>query len=207
MFLPGGFGGPVVIPKIYNGKNRTFFYVAQEAYRQHTPVTNLFALPTALEKTGNFSASSVTIYNPLSTRACIASDNCPSGVTQVRAPFAGNMIPASMINPIGQNIINYLPNPQRTGPTDSTNFTGTDSLFDRADEYTYKLKEDVTQTFHLTGSFMYYKSHEPNGNPLGTAAGGSGSAFRRIDRCNSALALRRGRRGGERKKGGDKQTN
>lgn len=171
----GSMGGPVVIPKIYNGKNKTFFWVASEAYRQHTPVTNNFALPTALEKEGNFSQSSVVIYNPMSTRACTATDNCPAGVTQVRVPFAGNIIPASMINPIGQAIINYLPNPQTHTATDATNFTGVDSLFDRADQYTYKLEHSVTEWFKLTGSFLYYKSREPGGNPLGIVAGSTTS--------------------------------
>ncbi len=108
----GGMGGPVYIPKVYNGKNKTFFYVAQEAYRQHTPLTNKFEMPTALEKTGNFTQSGVTIYDPSTTRACTSADNCPSGVSQIRTPFPGNVIPASQINPIGQNIINVLPNSQ-----------------------------------------------------------------------------------------------
>jgi len=171
----GGMGGPVVIPKVYNGKNRTFFYIASEAYRQHTPVTNSFALPTALEKTGDFSQSSVVIYDPLSARPCVASDNCPSGVSQVRIPFGGNKIPLEQISTIGRNIINYLPNPQVKTATDAINFTGTDSLFDRADEYTYKLEHSVTERFRLTGSFMYYKSREPGGNPLGIVAGSTTS--------------------------------
>ncbi len=171
----GGMGGPIYIPKVYNGKNKTFFYVASEAYRQHTPVTNSFALPTALERTGNFSQSSVTIFDPNSTRACTTTDNCPTGVTQVRVPFAGNTIPGTAINPIGRNIINYLPNPQIPSATDSTNFTGNDSLFDRADEYTYKLEHSLTEKIRLTGSFMYYKSREPGGNPLGILPGSSPS--------------------------------
>ncbi len=171
----GGMGGPVWIPKVYNGKNKTFFYVAQEAYRQHTPVTNQFALPTALEKTGDFSKSSVIIYDPLSTHPCAASDNCPAGVSQVRSPFQGNVIPGTMINPIGRNIINYLPNPQVSSATDATNFTGVDSLFDRADEYTYKVEHSITDWFRLTGSFLYYKSREPGGNPLGIVAGSTTS--------------------------------
>lgn len=171
----GAMGGPIVIPKVYNGKNRTFFWIASEAYRQHTPVTNNFALPTALEKQGNYSQSNVIIYNPLSTRACAPSDNCPAGVSQVRVPFGGNIIPGSMINAIGQNIINYLPNPEVKSSTDATNFTGVDSLFDRADQYTYKLEHSVTDWFRLTGSFMYYKSREPGGNPLGIVAGSTTS--------------------------------
>ena len=50
----GQIGGPIYIPKVYNGKNKTFFSAASEAYRQHTPVTNLFEVPSALEKTGRW---------------------------------------------------------------------------------------------------------------------------------------------------------
>jgi hypothetical protein len=171
----GGMGGPVYIPKVYDGRNKTFFYVASEAYRQHTPVTNGFALPTALEKTGDFSQSTVTVYDPNSTRACVATDNCPAGVTQIRTPFPGNKIPPTLINPVGQAIINYLPNPQVASATDAINYTGSDSLFDRADEYMYKAEHLVTNWFRLSGSFLYYKSREPGGNPLGIVAGSTTS--------------------------------
>ena len=179
----GGMGGPVYIPKIYNGKNKTFFYVAQEAYRQHTPVTIQYEVPTALEKTGNFSQSNVTIYNPSTTRPCTSADNCPSGVSQVRTPFAGNAIPPDQINPIGRNIINVLPNPTNpSAGTDTLNYTGNDSLFDRADEYIYKVEHSVTNWFRLTGSFVYYKSREPGGNALGIPEGsGSYLLFRHVD--------------------------
>lgn len=171
----GGAGGPIYIPKVYNGKNKTFFYVAQEAYRQHTPVTNPFALPTALEKQGNFSKSTVTIFDPMSARACAAADNCPSGVSQVRTPYPGNVIPATAINPIGANIINYLPNPQVASATDAINYTGVDSLFDRADEYMGKIEQIATDWLRFSGSFLYYKSREPGGNPLGIVAGSTTS--------------------------------
>ena len=171
----GGAGGPMYIPKVYNGKNKTFFYVAQEAYRQHTPVTNQFALPTALEKQGNFSKSTVTIFDPMSAHACAAADNCPSGVSQVRTPYPGNIIPATAINPIGANIVNYLPNPQVPSATDANNYTGVDSLFDRADEYMGKIEQIVTEWLRFSGSFLYYKSREPGGNPLGIVAGSTTS--------------------------------
>ena len=65
-------GGPIVIPKIYNGKNRTFFWITGEGYRQSEGAGTTLAVPTALEKTGDFSQSKYTngslqtIYNPLS---------------------------------------------------------------------------------------------------------------------------------------------
>lgn len=183
----GGYiGGPVIIPKLYNGKNKTFFFVAQEAYRENEPLTNSWAVPTAQERVGNFSQSSVVVYNPFSSTTCTASSNCPAGVTTIRTPFPGNIIPASMLNPVGLAIASYLPLPTVSGvPTGSNNYTNTATLFNRADQYDYKVEHSVTDWFRLTGSFMYYKSREPGGNTLGTeATGGSAGPYllyRRVD--------------------------
>ena len=183
----GKIGGPVTIPKIYNGRNKTFFFVAQEAYREHQPYTVNYALPTAAERAGDFSLAGFPIFDPLSTRACAAADNCPSGVSAVRTPFAGNLIPGNRLNPVAAAMLNpqYIPLPQvNTAKTVDTNdFTGSDSLYNRADQYIFKLEEDVAQWLRLTGSFLYYKSREPGGNPLGTIAGSSGSylLYRHVD--------------------------
>ena len=56
----GSIGGPVVIPKLYNGKNKTFFWVTGEAYRQSEAASTSLAVPTALEKAGDFSQSFYT---------------------------------------------------------------------------------------------------------------------------------------------------
>ena len=183
----GHAGGPVVIPKVYNGRNKTFFFVAQEGYREHQPYSVLYALPTAAERAGDFSKAGLAIYDPFSTHTCQASDNCPSGVSAVRTPFAGNLIPASQINPVGAAMLNplYIPLPQNNSAktVDTNDFTGTDSLFNRADEYIFKVEENPAQWLRLTGSFLYYKSREPGGNPLGTIAGSSGSylLYRHVD--------------------------
>jgi hypothetical protein len=191
----GSFGGPVIIPKVYNGKNKTFFWVATESYRQKSPLSDQYALPTALERAGNYSQSSTTIYNPLSARPCAATDNCPSGVTQIRTPFAGNIIPSTFINPVGAAILGYLPNPQRTSNTDANNFTGIDTLTDRADEYTAKGDQIIRDWWKVSASYMHYKSREPGGNTLGTLPGASGNGpyllFRKVDATavNSIMTL------------------
>src|SRR5205085_2943984 len=67
------FGGRVQIPKIYSGKNRTFFWLAWEGYSDTQSNSSKFATPTALERIGDFSQSKAPggglnmIYNPLST--------------------------------------------------------------------------------------------------------------------------------------------
>ncbi len=60
----GSIGGPVVVPHLYNGRNKTFFFLAEEGMRNPQVVTSYYQVPTALERAGDFSQSNVTIYNP-----------------------------------------------------------------------------------------------------------------------------------------------
>jgi len=107
----GSVGAPVVIPKLYNGRNRTFFWVAMEGYRQKSPLSQNLAVPTAAEREGDFSRSYAssgqlqTIYDPLSTTT-------GAGGAVVRTPFAGNIIPANRLNPVGVAMASYFPQPQ-----------------------------------------------------------------------------------------------
>ncbi len=95
----GAFGGPIRIPKLYNGKNRTFFYAAYEAYRQRTSSEGGAFGPTDAERNGDFSAllakgASGILYDPNST-TYNATTNSYS-----RTPIAGNLLPQSEISPI-----------------------------------------------------------------------------------------------------------
>jgi hypothetical protein len=87
-------GGPLWIPKLYNGKNRTFFYGSYEGFRQSQATQNLGLTPTAAELNGDFSALNTQLYNPFSTKPDPAN---PGSYT--RTPFAGNIIPANLLNP------------------------------------------------------------------------------------------------------------
>ena len=82
-------GGPISIPKIYNGKNRTFFYAAYEGYRQAVDTEGGAFGPTAAERTGNFSAllPSTVLYDPNSTVYNAATN------TYSRTPIPGNITP------------------------------------------------------------------------------------------------------------------
>jgi hypothetical protein len=98
-------GGPVWIPKVYNGKNKLFFFISQEYYHQLVPQASPMNIlvPTAAEKTGDFSHSvdgagkAITIIDP-----------------NTGMQFPGNMIPASRIYQPGQTILNFLPSPNTT---------------------------------------------------------------------------------------------
>jgi hypothetical protein len=83
----GDFGGPVILPK-YNGKNRTFFFVAYEGLRIHTQDLTITYVPTAAERNGDFSALSAPLTDPV-----------PGGPA-----FTGNQIPSAMLDPVATKI-------------------------------------------------------------------------------------------------------
>src|SRR6266851_4495981 len=87
-------GGPVWIPKLYKGKNRTFFYFAYQGFRYTQASTNHLLVPTAAELSGDLSNFPSQIYNPFTTRP----DPQKPG-QYMRDPFPGNQIPSNLINP------------------------------------------------------------------------------------------------------------
>ncbi len=109
----GTFGGPVWIPKIYNGRQKTFFFVSFDGTRNQDPRFSIRSVPTELERRGDFSQSFTTnqgtrfpiqVYDPLSVDS--------RGMRQL---FPGNVIPAQRLSPISQNILKYIPLPNTPG--------------------------------------------------------------------------------------------
>ncbi len=181
----GSIGGPVIVPKIYNGKNKTFFFLAQEGYRQRNATTSQYYVPTAAERSGDFSASSVKIYDPFSSLV-----SCPAPYTasqQCRQPFPGNMIPPSLLNPVGLAIANSFPLPNQPITTyGKTDFIGSVYPEDHVDEWFGKADHTFFPWWYANFSYMHFASHNPSANPLDVLAGGSGThvLFRRVDGIN-----------------------
>jgi hypothetical protein len=101
-------GGPVVLPKLYDGHNRTFFFAAYEGSRRREGATDTFTVPTLEQRSGDFSrtfnaaGALVPIYDPATTNSA-----------KVREQFANNQIPASRFDPVGLNLLNMYPLPNR----------------------------------------------------------------------------------------------
>ncbi len=155
------FGGRVWIPKLYDGKNKTFFWIAREGYDDTQSNSSQLYTPTALERQGNFSQSYApggglqVIYNPAST---VIHQNG----TVTRSPFPGNVIPSSMLNPVGLAIANTLANPSSTPAYYGANdLTAAGSLPARAHQTTFKLDENFTDWWHANLSYLSYLSLEP----------------------------------------------
>lgn len=170
-------GGPVVIPHLYDGHGKTFFWIGSEGYIQTSPYTESFAVPTALERTGDFSksfnadGSPNVIYDPTKTFTDAA------GVH--RTPFPGNVIRASRLSTVGKNIVSYYPLPQTAGPTGGFNFTGIDNVRDHAQEVTVKLDQQIRPWWTVSGSYIFYEALQPLGNPLGTLPGSYSYTYHR----------------------------
>lgn len=102
-------GGPVVLPKIYDGRNRTFFFADFNVTLASNGNLYQQLVPTALQKAGDFSqtfasGSLVPIYDPAATA------KLPNG-SYSRPPFQDNRIPASRIDPIASRIAGFYPDP------------------------------------------------------------------------------------------------
>jgi len=131
----GNLGGPIQIPKLYEGKNRTFFFFNWEQYKQNVGGTNVSTVPTLAQRSGDFSSTLTTvqagvnpcdgspvlrgqIFDPASQRVG------PTGVP-CRSAFPGSIIPASRLSQVAINVLNYLPAPTSAGA--SQNYVNPDS--------------------------------------------------------------------------------
>jgi hypothetical protein len=157
------FGGRVRIPGVYDGKNRTFFYLGFEHYDDTQSASTLFAAPTALEKSGDFSKSYTksgslfTIFDPLSGTS--------------RQPFAGNVIPTTRLSPVGLALASNFQAPNSIPAYYGANdLTASATLPCRAAQYTGKLDEDLTRWWRASISYLRYFSLEPGNTWYPTAA-------------------------------------
>ncbi|MBI3210787.1 MAG: TonB-dependent receptor [Candidatus Solibacter usitatus] len=162
----GTLGGPVIIPGVYNGKDRTFFFTDYEVFREAVGNPNTFTVPSALERTGDFTRTLsggrlVQVFDPLNTGVV-------NGVTQ-RQQFPGNMLPASRIDPVGRKMLSFYPLPLLD--TAAANLPKNDARRNRNDTYNLRLDHYAgAHHFFGRGSYQQPWVGEPNyfgniGNP------------------------------------------
>src|SRR5688572_23524113 len=112
-------GGPLILPKLYNGRNKTFWYYAWEANKWGIPQTFTGTVPTEAQRRGDFSdllrlGPNYQIYDPATIRA-------EAGGRYSRQPFPGNIIPANRLDKLGLNLVNLYPLPNQPGTSDGRN--------------------------------------------------------------------------------------
>ena len=156
----GSFGGPIWIPKVYDGRNKTFFFFTFEGYRDTQANSGQTSVPTAAERIGDFSKSLTAngqlrpIYDPLTTAA-----------DGTRTAFAGNLIPTSRINPVGKAIAATFADPTSVARyMGDQNVSYTGILPSVADQRTYKLDHRLFSWWNASFSYQWYHSLEPGEN-------------------------------------------
>ena len=143
--IGGAAGGPIFLPKIYDGRNKSFFYFTYSKDQRPASIASVLnTVPTARMKRGDFGEVPQLIYDPATTAG------------DVRTPFAGNQIPTSRFSKIAQNLIPAIPDPTRsliTGNFDNVNSTA-------YDRYVWNLKFDHAITTNNRVAFTVTKERE-----------------------------------------------
>ena len=161
----GKLGGPVSIPKVYDGRNKTFFFVNYEGLIQASPYNLTSTVPYGAYATGNFSASPTMVYDP-----------------STKAPFPGNMIPPGLIDPAALKILGLVPAPNSPGTINKTdkivtnNFVSIGSSHPTTNTGMARLDETATNSLRLFGTFVHYNNYSPiqptyPGSPLENSVG------------------------------------
>lgn len=102
-------GGPVYIPKLYNGKDKTFFHVSIEWYRLNQSITTPLTVPTAAMKQGDFSAFPQNVFVPTNYTPPAGCPLTPG--QQITA------IPQSCFSPLASSLLSLIPDPKLSGFT------------------------------------------------------------------------------------------
>ncbi|MBK7926654.1 MAG: TonB-dependent receptor [Bryobacterales bacterium] len=147
----GTIGGPVSIPKLYDGKDKTFFYFTWESMRFPRQGTVQNTVPTSFVKNGDFSREGVNIRDPF------------TGM-----PFAGNIIPASRISDVARKVMSLYPDPN-TGPTDrrtASNFRENRSTSINSDQYEARVDQTFNTKHTVYGRFSYKNNPSSGSNNL-----------------------------------------
>jgi len=156
-------GGPVVLPKLYDGRGRTFFFVSYEGLRDTSAGSFLGTVPTALERTGDFSqtrdakGNPITIYDPSTTNT--------TGPGYSRTPLNAGTANANKIttplNPIGAAIVSLYPLPNRVGVggSDLDNFFSNAPGTDDNNSFDIRIDHQLSSHQSIFGHITDFTNH------------------------------------------------
>ncbi|WP_420236806.1 TonB-dependent receptor domain-containing protein [Telmatobacter bradus] len=149
--------GPIRLPKLYNGHDKSFFMVAYEHIQTNTPNPYTGFMPTDAMRKGDFSSlcstfnsngfctSGIQLYNP----------NSPIDSSGNRTSYFANNNVASAIDPVAAAIIKYFPEPNSANPTSSVNYiSGDDTIKDHYWSFITRIDHKLTEQQTLTGLFF-----------------------------------------------------
>ena len=137
----GSFGGPVLLPHLYSGKDRTFFFADYEGNRRRFATPQQFSVPTSAWRTGDLNGlPGGDSIDPLTGQQ-----------------FPGNRIPVSRLSPVGQSLLqNYLPQPNYGyGSDTNANYRRQMSTPANTDGYDVRVDQKLTQNQQIYARWTY----------------------------------------------------
>ena len=165
----GSLGGPVRIPKVWKGTDKSFFFVNLQGFRlRQTAATSTVSVPTEAFKRGDFSALKdsngrlIPIYDPLTTRS-----DGKGG--QIRDPFPGNIIPANRISTVSKNFLPQFPDPNLPGFFN--NFLGASPGPTDLNSFTTKFDHRFTSSHSLSFTWSMFNREATAGSIFGRSEG------------------------------------
>jgi len=164
-------GGPIKIPKIYDGHDKTFFFFSFEQFRQSAFTTNTVGIvPTLAQRNGDFSAALSPVCNgpdPAGQQVCLneifdPTSNRLANGSIVRTPFPNNMIPKTSIDPTAAIIQNMIPLPNTPG---LINYTAPGySNFRHTTIPSFKIDQNLSAKTKFAGYYSATKTLSPQTN-------------------------------------------
>ena len=170
-------GGPVRIPGLYNGKDKTFFFFSFEQFRKNQAQAQVSSVPTLLERTGNFTEILAANGTPTGqTNPCTGQNNLNGQIfdpatnqtvngqqCRLQFNFGGvpNVINPAEITPLGKNIINSYPLPQTAGLTN--NYTARIAQTLQNTTTSLRVDENLTSKARLYASYSQRENTVPFG--------------------------------------------
>ncbi|MDQ1470884.1 MAG: hypothetical protein QOJ99_2364 [Bryobacterales bacterium] len=147
------FNGPVLIPKIYNGRNKTFFMFGWESLRSKTQVPSIASVFTPRMRGGDFSETTAVVRDPFTG-----------------TPFPGNVIPSNRRSPQADNALQFMPLPNATGTPNAftNNFNRNAPNDNTTDQYIGRLDQSLGENnrFFFRYAFGDTQLVNENANPF-----------------------------------------
>lgn len=152
-------GGPVWIPKAYNGRDKTFFFFSWEQFRQNVGFSNLLTVPTTANRNGDFSAqltNNVVGTNPCDNQPIYEGEIFNPATTQVvngiqcRTPYPNNVI-TSGFSSVAQAILKYVPQPTNQNLVNNFFYSGSLPVTDTAE--TIRIDDSLNEHNSIFGSY------------------------------------------------------
>jgi hypothetical protein len=164
-------GGPVWIPKLFNGRNRVFWYFAYEGIKHVNPEPVTVTVPTEAERNGDFSqllalGPAYQIYDPTT--------GVVEGARIRRQPLPGNIIPRERLNPIASKYLEYYPLPNQPGrPDGRDNFLANSTRREDFNSEVGRLDFNLTQNHKFFFNFRHNERLQDRGNYFKNIATGN----------------------------------